>query len=94
MGAWSYLDRQIEQVLREAGNNCPWPACVSRPDNASTAIGTNDEHNAHQAELVARAVGLSEVHTGKTTGAGPRRLAGGDDLEVHDNTRMQKGGTR
>ena len=61
MGAWSYVDRRIEAVLRAIGNACPWPSCVSRPENASTAIGTNDVHNADQLQLVSRAIGLGEM---------------------------------
>lgn len=57
MGPWSYFDRRIEQVLRAIGNDCEWPRCVSRPENASTAIGTTDEHNADQAAIVAAALG-------------------------------------
>jgi 2-oxoglutarate dehydrogenase E1 component len=56
MGPWSYLDRRIEQVLRTIGNDCEWPRCVSRPENASTAIGTTDEHNADQAAIVSAAL--------------------------------------
>jgi 2-oxoglutarate dehydrogenase E1 component len=56
MGAWSYLDRKIERVLRAIGNSCEWPHCVSRPANASTAIGMNDEHLVDQANLVASAI--------------------------------------
>jgi 2-oxoglutarate dehydrogenase E1 component len=60
MGAWSYVDRKIEAVLQKVGNACEWPICISRPPNASTAIGTNDEHIADQAKLTARAV-LAEL---------------------------------
>jgi 2-oxoglutarate dehydrogenase E1 component len=66
MGAWSYVDRKIEEVLRLVGNGCRWPTCISRPDCASTAIGTADEHNADQAELVRRAVSASEIKTKRT----------------------------
>ena len=62
MGAWHYVDRRIEKILRRIGNAAEWPSCVSRPGNASTAIGTNDEHNADQARLVARAIALKYVH--------------------------------
>ncbi len=65
MGAWHYLDRRIESILRKIGNACQWPHCVSRPENASTAIGTTDEHNSDQAQLVARAIGLTEVQREK-----------------------------
>lgn len=59
MGAWSYLDRRIEDVLRQIGNRCVWPHLVSRPENASTAIGTTAEHDADQLSLARAALGLS-----------------------------------
>jgi 2-oxoglutarate dehydrogenase E1 component len=65
MGAWSYVDRKVETILRKIGNTCQWPYCVSRPENASTAIGTNDEHSADQVQLVSRAIGLTEVQKEK-----------------------------
>ena len=61
MGAWTYIDRKVESILRNIGNLSSWPNCVSRPENASTAIGTADEHAADQTALVARALGFSEV---------------------------------
>jgi 2-oxoglutarate dehydrogenase E1 component len=64
MGAWSYIDRKIEAILRRIGNQCKWPHCVSRPPNASTAIGTNDEHIADQAKLTDMAIGLDEARDG------------------------------
>lgn len=57
MGAWSYIDRKLERILKSVGNGCEWPHCISRPANASTAIGINDEHNADQERLVLKAVG-------------------------------------
>lgn len=56
MGAWSYLDRRIEKVLRDLGNGCQWPRVASRPENASTAIGTNAEHDADQKRLAETAL--------------------------------------
>jgi 2-oxoglutarate dehydrogenase E1 component len=56
LGPWSYFDRRIEQVLHAIGNDCEWPCCISRPENASTAIGTTDEHNADQLAIVAAAL--------------------------------------
>lgn len=56
MGAWSYLDRRIEKVLRDLGNDCLWPCVVSRPENASTAIGTSAEHDADQERLAEAAL--------------------------------------
>ena len=60
MGAWQYLDRKVEKILRAVGNATEWPSCISRPANASTAIGTNDEHIADQARLVAAATGVAD----------------------------------
>jgi 2-oxoglutarate dehydrogenase E1 component len=56
MGAWNYLDRRLEAVLRSVGNRCAWPNLVSRPENASTAIGTTAEHDADQLALARQAV--------------------------------------
>ena len=61
MGAWQYVDRKIEKILRAIGSAAEWPSCISRPANASTAIGTTDEHTADQARLVAKATGFAEV---------------------------------
>jgi 2-oxoglutarate dehydrogenase E1 component len=58
MGAWSFLDRRIEGLLRAGGNRCVWPHLVSRPENASTAIGTPAEHDADQLALVRKAIGI------------------------------------
>ena len=51
MGAWTYLDRKIEAVLREIGNKSEWPRCVSRPENPSTAIGTTSQHDEDQIKI-------------------------------------------
>ncbi len=67
MGAWNHLDRQIEAVLHTLGNRCVWPNLVSRPENASTAIGTTAEHDADQAALVREAIG---VETQRQSAAG------------------------
>jgi 2-oxoglutarate dehydrogenase E1 component len=56
MGAWQYFDRRIEAVLRDIGNGCRWPRCVSRPENPSTAIGTTSEHEADQRRLAETAL--------------------------------------
>ena len=61
MGAWHYIDRKVEKILRTIGSTAEWPSCISRPASASTAIGTNDEHVADQARLVAQATGFAEV---------------------------------
>jgi 2-oxoglutarate dehydrogenase E1 component len=58
MGAWSFLDRKIEGLLRINGNRCAWPHLVSRPENASNAIGTTAEHDADQLALAREAVDI------------------------------------
>ncbi|GAC1553092.1 MAG: 2-oxoglutarate dehydrogenase E1 component [Beijerinckiaceae bacterium] len=65
MGAWAYVDRKIEKILRGIGNTTEWPSWISRPANASTAIGTNEEHIADQARLVAKATGFAQVRGDK-----------------------------
>ena len=58
MGAWSFVDRKIEKILKQLGNASEWPRCFSRPANASTAIGTHHEHDADQRQLIDRAIGI------------------------------------
>ena len=61
MGAWDFLDRRIEAVLRAAGSRAPspapWPACISRPANPSPALGTERQHAADQDRLIQAALG-------------------------------------
>lgn len=56
MGAWTYVDRKIEGVLREIGNRSLWPCCISRPENPSTAIGTTGQHDKDQLKLAEMAL--------------------------------------
>ncbi|MFN3656574.1 MAG: 2-oxoglutarate dehydrogenase E1 component [Pseudolabrys sp.] len=56
MGAWTYLDRRIESVLRGIGNQSVWPRCFSRPENPSTAIGTTSQHDDDQLKLAEAAL--------------------------------------
>ncbi len=52
MGAWTFVDRLIEDVLDGAGHFVTRPLYAGRPAAASPATGLLSRHNAQQAELV------------------------------------------
>ena len=54
MGAWPFLALNLPEALAEAGENRPIRS-VSRPRSASPAAGSTKQHQAEQADLVARA---------------------------------------
>ncbi len=58
MGAWSFVDRKIEQTLVGMGHGCTRPRYVGRNAAASPATGLAKVHAAQQAALVARALAL------------------------------------
>ena len=58
MGAWTFLDRRIEQVLTELGGKAKRPRYVGRPEAAATATGLLKRHNAEQAKLVDEALSI------------------------------------
>jgi 2-oxoglutarate dehydrogenase E1 component len=60
MGPWSFVDRKIETILREISGGRQRHRCISRPENASTAIGTTSDHNADQKRLAEMAVAGDE----------------------------------
>ncbi|KAA2214572.1 2-oxoglutarate dehydrogenase E1 component [Teichococcus oryzae] len=59
MGAWNFLDRRIEKVLRELGNKAQRPSYVGREEAASPATGSAKVHQQQQEALVREALGLS-----------------------------------
>ncbi len=59
MGAWSFVDRKIEQTLVTMGHGCARPGYVGRDAAASPATGLAKVHAAQQAALVARALTLA-----------------------------------
>ena len=61
MGAWSWLDRQLERLLEQAGTTAPRAAYVGRPASPSPAGGFHADHDADQARIVAQALGLHAV---------------------------------
>jgi 2-oxoglutarate dehydrogenase E1 component len=63
MGAWTYLDRRIENVLIELDGACKRPVYVGRPEAASPATGNHRRHVCEQEALVNEAL---TVVTGKS----------------------------
>jgi 2-oxoglutarate dehydrogenase E1 component len=59
MGAWSFVDRRIEDVLLGLPNPVKRPGYVGRPEAASTATGLARVHAAEQTRLVRQALTLS-----------------------------------
>jgi 2-oxoglutarate dehydrogenase E1 component len=59
MGAWSFIDRRLEQVLVELNNKSKRPRYVGRPEAAATATGLLKRHNAEQAKLVDEALSIT-----------------------------------
>lgn len=58
MGAWSYLDRRLEQVLIEVNLYTKRPLYVGRPEAASPATGLLSRHIFEQNLLVSQALNL------------------------------------
>ena len=59
MGAWSFVDRRIEQVMGAAGLQASRPSYAGRPAAASPATGLAKVHAAEQAKLVRDALGMN-----------------------------------
>jgi 2-oxoglutarate dehydrogenase E1 component len=66
-GAWHFLDRRLERLLRRAGASCSTASCVSRPEQGSPAGSFHSDHERHQRELVARAFGPHEAVAARTS---------------------------
>jgi 2-oxoglutarate dehydrogenase E1 component len=58
MGAWSFVDRRIENVLRLLDMKVRRPAYVGRDPAASPATGLAKTHVIEQARLVATVLGI------------------------------------
>ncbi len=56
MGAWSFIDRKLEQSLIEAGGKSKRPTYIGRPEAAATACGYMRVHNKEQQMLVDKAL--------------------------------------
>jgi 2-oxoglutarate dehydrogenase E1 component len=59
MGAWSFLDRRLENVLTELSAQHPRPLYVGRTASAATATGVLSRHLAEQQQVVAQALALT-----------------------------------
>ena len=59
MGAWTFLDRKLEGVLRSLGSAYVRPMYVGRPAAASTATGLHDRHEREQKLLIDQALKLA-----------------------------------
>jgi 2-oxoglutarate dehydrogenase E1 component len=59
MGAWTFLDRRIEQVLVGLDGKAKRARYVGRPEAAATATGLLKRHNAEQAKLVDEALSIT-----------------------------------
>lgn len=57
-GAWTFVDRRIETVLREIGYQGRWPHYAGRPAAAAPATGIFSRHLQRQAHLIDEALGL------------------------------------
>ena len=58
MGAWTHVDRRLEEVLTEIGAAYTRPRYVGRKESASPATGSLRRHNKEQAALVDEALTL------------------------------------
>jgi 2-oxoglutarate dehydrogenase E1 component len=59
MGAWSFVERRIEQVLIGLDGKARRPRYVGRPEAAATATGLLKRHNAEQAKLIDEALSIT-----------------------------------
>ncbi len=59
MGAWTFVDRRIEKVLKALGGKATRPIYAGRDDAASPATGLAKVHAQQQAALVRDALGLT-----------------------------------
>ena len=55
-GAWHFVDRRIEEMMRQLGRKNPRPEYAGRAEAAAPATGLNSRHVAEQAELVKKAL--------------------------------------
>ena len=58
MGAWTFIDRRLEKVMKNLGMSAGRPQYVGRPASAATATGYVKRHEKMQKELVDKALTL------------------------------------
>ena len=57
-GAWSFVEPNIEWVLKRINSKTPRPIYAGRPASASPATGLASRHREEQENLVKAALGL------------------------------------
>ena len=55
MGAWSWLDRRLEKLLRGLGATSPEVIYRGRPDSPCAAASFHDHHERDQQRIVSEA---------------------------------------
>lgn len=78
MGAWTYVDRRLEDLLGTLDVHAKRPGYAGRIEAASTATGLLRRHNAQQAELIDQALTIRKDAGSQTARAGARKA---DDSE-------------
>ena len=63
MGAWFFVDRKIEDVLRSFKAKFSRPSYAGRAEAASPATGSLSRHNKEQADLVKEALETTQKTT-------------------------------
>ena len=56
MGAWTFVEHRLENLLSHLKNAAKRPSYVGRPEAAATATGLYKRHNQQQAEIVDKAL--------------------------------------
>ena len=56
MGAWTFVDRRLEEVMKEIGAKQTRPRYVGRTEAASPATGSLARHRKEQSALVEEAL--------------------------------------
>ena len=73
MGAWTFVDRKLEEVLVELGGRSLRARYIGRPEAASPATGSLGTHNAEQALILDQA--MSDVEQGPKRNVSSERQA-------------------
>ena len=67
MGAWTYVDRRIEDVLSELDGSSKRPLYVGRAESASPATGNFNRHVIEQKKLIDQALTIINRDKKKST---------------------------
>lgn len=65
MGAWNFLDRRLDMILREIGSRQHQFLYAGRPEAASPATGNGKRHEAEQSQLLRDALSRNEKKSDK-----------------------------